>query len=348
MVTLEISPILGSLLLHQFPAIGCNTVEGRLPEIRIPFVQFDDSHFLLSGMITHLRGLYHRCIAPLLGNCGTDNPSHRIPFRSCRKFRTKHKPTVIMVYPSVIQHQISLLTLNRNLCQLILRIEHKLFSRGKRCRDNIIGNHRIISLPVQKQLVQAGFPLRIEVSDMLHIGGLLHGGPHRLMRENTRPVIHNPGLAQQGRRHQLQIETEFPGKAFRNRPVQINSQYQIVLLPFHLDSIAESKIRIEHRIEPRHMLGRVRIAQCDTDFVGSLIHHPFPHLGQSLPLPLRNLETHITACGPAVSIQNQGDTPLVSFRIDITENHHIGPVVFKIPRRVNLEVLGLQTCTKHQ
>ena len=348
MVTLEISPILGSLLFHQFPAVGRNTVEGRLPEICIPFVQFDDSHFLLSGMITHLGSLYYRCIAPLLGNCGTDNPSHRIPFRSCRKFRTKHKPTVIMVYPSVIQHQISLLTLNRNLCQLILRIEHKLFSRGKRGRDNIIGNHRIISLPVQKQLVQAGFPLRIEVSDMLHIGGLLHGGPHRLMRENTRPVIHNPGLAQQGRRHQLQIETELPGKALRNRPVQINSQYQIVLFPFHLDSIAESKIRIEHRIEPRHMLGRVRIAQCDTDFVGSLIHHPFPHLGQSLPLPLRNLETHITACGPAVSIQNQGDTPLVSFRIDITENHHIGPVVFKIPRRVNLEVLGLQTCTKHQ
>lgn len=131
MVTLEISPILGSLLLHQFPAIGCNTVEGRLPEIRIPFVQFDDSHFLLSGMITHLRGLYHRCIAPLLGNCGTDNPSHRIPFRSCRKLRTKHKPTVIMVYPSVIQHQISLLTLNRNLCQLILRIEHKLFPAAR-------------------------------------------------------------------------------------------------------------------------------------------------------------------------------------------------------------------------
>ena len=348
MVTLKISPILGSLLFHQFPAVGRNTVEGRLPEICIPFVQFDDSHFLLSGMITHLGSLYYRCIAPLLGNCGTDNPFYRIPFRSCRKFRTKHKPTVIMVYPSVIQHQIPLLTLNHNLCQLILRIEHKLFSRGKRSRDNIIGNHRIISLPVQKQLVQAGFPLRIEISDMFHIGGLLHRGAHRLMRENARLVIHYPRLAQQSGRHQLQIETEFPGKTFRNRPVQINGQYQIVLLPFHLNSIAESKIRINHRIETRHMLGRVGIAQCDTDFVGSLIHHPFPHLGQSLPLPLRNLETHITACGPAVSIQNQGDTPLVSFRIDITENHHIGPVVFKIPRRVNLEVLGLQTCTKHQ
>ena len=222
-----------------------------------------------------------------------------------------------MVYPSVIQHQIPLLTLNHNLCQLILRIEHKLFSHGKRSRDNIIGNHRIISLPVQKQLVQAGFPLRIEISDMFHIGGLLHRGAHRLMRENARLVIHYPRLAQQSGRHQLQIKTEFPGKTFRNRPVQINGQYQIVLLPFHLNSIAESKIRINHRIETR-------------------------------PLPLRNLETHITACGPAVSIQNQGDTPLVSFRIDITENHHIGPVVFKIPRRVNLEVLGLQTCTKHQ
>ena len=347
-VALEISPILGSLLLYQFPAIGSNAIKGRLLEVCIPFIQLYDSHFLLSRMVTYLRGLHHRCITPVFSDCRTDYPFHRTFLCPCRELRTEHKPTVVMIYPSIIQQQVSFLTFNRNLCQIILRIEYKLFPCGQRSRDDIIGNHRVISLSIQQQLVQISFPVRVEISDMLHIGRLFHGGPHRLVGKDSRPVVHNPRLAQQSGRYQFQIKAQLAGKPLGHRLVQINGQYQIILLAFDLNGIAKNKIRIKHRIKACHVFGRIRITQCDTDFIVSLIHHPASHLGQSLPLPLRDFKAHISIGSPAVSIQNKGQSSLVSFRVDVTEHHHIGPAILKISRWIDSEILGVQPHTKHQ
>ena len=130
-----------------------------------------------------MRGLHHRCITPVFSDCRTDYPFHRTFLCPCRELRTEHKPTVVMIYPSIIQQQVSFLTFNRNLCQIILRIEYKLFPAAKGAETISSVNHRVISLSIQQQLVQISFPVRVEISDMLHIGRLFHGGPHRLVGE---------------------------------------------------------------------------------------------------------------------------------------------------------------------
>ena len=54
MVTQELTPVFGILLLYQGAAIGRNAVERRLEQLVVARVKFHHSHFLLVRMITYL------------------------------------------------------------------------------------------------------------------------------------------------------------------------------------------------------------------------------------------------------------------------------------------------------
>ena len=60
------------------------------------------------------------------------------------------------------------------------------------------------------------------------------------------------------------------------------------------------------------------------------------------------LEPEISVGSNPVSVHQDADSTLMSFRIEVIESHHIDSLVAEIPFRDHLEVLGAQGLRHHE
>ena len=62
---------------------------------------------LLLCLVTYLRGLYDRLVAPLLIYLGCNDPAHGTFCGSLGNLTAKHKPAIIVVHASVVELQVA-------------------------------------------------------------------------------------------------------------------------------------------------------------------------------------------------------------------------------------------------
>ena len=291
----------------------------------------------LLRLIAHLRSLYHRLVAPRIIYFRSDDPAHS-PFCSpLSYFTTKHKPAVVMVHSSIVQFQFSRKRFHGKLLVLIVGTGGKLLSFSIRKSDDVIGTKRAIAFCIQ--LSQIGFltPTQEIVSIMSPVRRLCKQWRVRLLRIYTRLIIHNPRLAKKLTWEKLQVESHLSKEKVRNRFIQVDIHHNTTPLRLHGYHISERIIRINHRIESGNVTGRIRVTECGNNPIPlNLTAKLFRY---RLPLPRSSLHTDISVRSNTLTVHNDADTTLMTFRIEIAKNHDISTTGIEIAVILQLERL---------
>ena len=106
-ITQELTPVGRLNALYNLLAIGIDTNKLSHGALCVTLIKLDDSHLLLIGVITHLRGLNNGLIDPVLLNSGGDDPLHGTLRCASLNLAAQNEPAVIVVHTAIIELQIA-------------------------------------------------------------------------------------------------------------------------------------------------------------------------------------------------------------------------------------------------
>src|SRR5215210_9590073 len=125
-----------------------------------------------------------------------------------------------------------------------------------------------------------------------------------LSRESAELLIHVIRFSEEDSGKQLEIESNFTDPFIRQRPVQVNYDFERCSDGFDLDHITEIKVGIDDGVEPFPVFLRVGVFHPYADLLPGAVNHSFPDLWNRLPLSWGRLQTQITVGGDAQPVLN--------------------------------------------
>ena len=85
--------------------------------------------------------------------------------------------------------------------------------------------------------------------------------PVRLLRIDASRLVHHPRFAKQLAREELQVEACLSEQEVGHRLVEIDGDQYTIALRLYVDGVIHVIVRIDHRIETRHVTRRVGVAE---------------------------------------------------------------------------------------
>ena len=177
----------------------------------------------------------------------------------------------------------------------------------------------------------------MEVAVMKLVGLRLQQRTVRLSRIDARLTIHQPGFAEKVARIELKVEAHLAQQEIGYGFIQVDGHKYAVALRFYTYLIYYLIVGIDHRVKACEMARGIRITECGDD--GIAINLTFQLLRHGLPLTGRRLHTEITVRRHAAISHQHADTTLMTFRIEVTESHHVDTTSGEVSTAIQLEVL---------
>ena len=257
---------------------------------------------MLRGVITELRHLHHRPLAPSGNAVRADHPLDRAARRTGRRGRSHDEPAVVVLVAPVVEPQIAGAGLDHEAVRL------RFAGDGE-------------SPPARERY---GLELAPRV--------LLHRSV-RLAREDSRRAAEVPALAEQVGGIQLEVEAEPARPLLRQWLLQVDVEVNRVALGAHAHLIAEREIGIDDRVEAVSVLARVRVRERGHDLASRAAHFAAILLRHRRPLARRRLETYVAIRGDAHAVLHDRHAALMTVRIEILERHHVHAVAMEVVAR---------------
>ena len=167
-----------------------------------------------------------------------------------------------------------------------------------------------------------------------------------LLREDSCLIIHNPRFAKKRTGEKFEIKSYLPNKFFGDRTVQVYRDFYRTTNTSYCYSIVKLKIRINHRVETCQMTGRIRVRKIGNNSIGGYIHFTTSLCRNRLPLSGGLFQTYVAISCDSVSMHDDTNATLMSFRVNVVKCHYIHTAILKITRRIKLKFLGVGKGTR--
>ena len=190
--------------------LGTDTNQLCLCQTVFTGIRLNDGLFLLHGMIAYLGGLHHRTILPVADDIRRYHPLHSTLRRTSFNLTAQHEPPVVMVHTSVIEFQRLRQRLYRQLAIGVVGTGGEYTSYGIGSSNQLVCRIRTVAYSIQMVNVCL-LPLACEeITNVLVVGRCRQHGRIRLLRVDTRLIIHQPRFAKQPTREELQVKAHLP------------------------------------------------------------------------------------------------------------------------------------------
>ena len=318
-VAQELPPRLRREAGHLKRAIAGQLVEDQRIGLVVALVLLDHHGLGLTGAIADLRNLHHRRGPPVRIDVRRDDPRHGVLRRAGPGDLAHDVPAVVHVAAPVQQLQLAGLAFDLQPLQVAFRRDHQGLALGHRRGDQLIVvvAHRAV----------------------------------RLTRKGSALRIHQPRLAEQIGREQLEIEADLAFPVGGQRLVEIDRDLErIAVHRRHRDMVGEVEVRVVDRIEALTVLRLVRVMQGLGHGPGGGVHHGLAVARRhGRPLTRRRLKPQIAVRRHARAVLDHGHAGLVAVGIDIGEDGDVQARRLEIALVVELELrLGLRRARHDQ